>query len=130
LPEHEKFMMSRDEFMDKIRGLLGGRAAEETFFGGVTTGAEDDLEHATALVRQMICVYGMGDSVGLLHCAEHRDQFLPINGDGLTQRNCSEQTARAKSTRRLEKFSTTPTPTRRRSCRNTALKSNCWLANS
>ena len=94
LPEHEKYMMSRDELMDKIRGLLGGRAAEEIFFGDLTTGAEDDLEHATALVRQMICMYGMGDSVGLLHCSEHRDQFLPINGNGLTQRNCSEETAR------------------------------------
>jgi cell division protease FtsH len=94
LPEHEKYMMSRDELMDKIRGLLGGRAAEKLFFGDVTTGAEDDLEHATALVRQMICMYGMGDSVGLLHCSDHRDQFLPINGNRLTQRNCSEETAR------------------------------------
>jgi cell division protease FtsH len=94
LPEHEKYMMSRDELMDKIRGLLGGRAAEETFFDVVTTGAEDDLEHATALVRQMICMYGMGDSVGLLHCSEHRDRFLPVNGDGLAEQNCSEQTAR------------------------------------
>ncbi len=94
LPEHEKYMMSRDELTDKIRGLLGGRAAEEIFFGTVTTGAEDDLEHATALVRQMICMYGMGDSVGLLHCSEQRGQFLPVDGDGLTQRNCSEETAR------------------------------------
>ncbi|HVB86582.1 MAG TPA: ATP-dependent zinc metalloprotease FtsH [Candidatus Dormibacteraeota bacterium] len=94
LPETEKFMMSRDELLDKIRGLLGGRAAEEIVFGSVTTGAEDDLEHATALVRQMICMYGMGDSVGLVHCAGHHDQFLAAGMDGLAQRECSEQTAR------------------------------------
>jgi cell division protease FtsH len=94
LPESEKYLMSRDELMDKIRGLLGGRAAEEVVFGNVTTGAEDDLEHATALVRQMICVYGMGESVGLVHCAEHREPFVPVAGDGLAQRECSEQTAR------------------------------------
>lgn len=94
LPENEKYMMSRDELLDKIRGLLGGRASEQVVFGNVTTGAEDDLEHATALVRQMICMYGMGDSVGLVHCAEHRDQFLPVGADGQSQRDCSEQTAR------------------------------------
>jgi len=94
LPENEKYMMSRDELLDKVRGLLGGRAAEEIFFGDVTTGAEDDLEHATALVRQMICMYGMGDSVGLVHCAEHHDPLLPVGIDGLGQRECSEQTAR------------------------------------
>ncbi len=94
LPENEKYMMSRDELMDKLRGLLGGRAAEEIVFGNVTTGAEDDLDHATALVRQMICIYGMGESVGLVHCAEHREQFLPVAGDGIVQRDCSEQTAR------------------------------------
>jgi len=94
LPENEKYMMSRDELLDKIRGLLGGRAAEEIVFGNVTTGAEDDLEHATALVRQMICMYGMGSSVGLVHCAQHQDQFLPSGMEGLAQRECSEETAR------------------------------------
>ena len=94
LPASEQYMMSRPELMDKIRGLLGGRAAEEIVFADITTGAEDDLEHATALVRQMICMYGMGKSVGLVHCAQHHDPFLGAADDGVIQRDCSEETAR------------------------------------
>jgi cell division protease FtsH len=87
-------LISKDELLGKIRGMLGGRAAEELFFGEVTTGAENDLEHATALVRQMICMYGMGDSVGLVHCAQRSNSFLPGPDGGIVQRDCSEQTAR------------------------------------
>jgi cell division protease FtsH len=95
LPEADQYVMSREELIDKVKGLLGGRAAEELVFGEITTGAEDDLEHATALVRQMVCMYGMGTSVGLLHCAQRRDAFLPASSDGwAAQRDCSEQTAR------------------------------------
>ncbi len=93
LPEVDRYVMSRAELIDKIKGLLGGRAAEELVFGEITTGSEDDLEHATRLVRQMICTYGMGDSVGLVHCAQRHEPFLAA-GDGLLQRDCSEQTAR------------------------------------
>jgi cell division protease FtsH len=94
LPEDDQYLMSKDELLDKIRGMLGGRAAEEVFFADITTGAENDLEHATALVRQMICMYGMGESVGLVHCARRSDSFLSGPGDGLVHRDCSEQTAR------------------------------------
>jgi cell division protease FtsH len=92
LPGDDQYLMSKAELMDKIRGMLGGRAAEEVFFNEITTGAENDLEHATALVREMICMYGMGESVGLVHCAQPSNPFLP--GDGFVQRDCSEQTAR------------------------------------
>jgi cell division protease FtsH len=95
LPEGERYLSSRAELLDKIKGLLGGRAAEETVFNEVTTGAENDLEHATALARQMVCVFGMGESVGLVHCAQKRHPFLEgVAGDGGWQRDCSEQTAR------------------------------------
>ncbi|HWB59389.1 MAG TPA: ATP-dependent zinc metalloprotease FtsH [Chthoniobacteraceae bacterium] len=95
LPEDDQYLRSREELRDKIKGLLGGRAAEEVVFGEITTGAENDLEHATALARQMVCVYGMGESVGLVHCAQKRPQFLPdAMGDGAWQRDCSEETAR------------------------------------
>jgi cell division protease FtsH len=81
--------------MDQIKGLLGGRASEEIVFDEITTGAENDLEHATAIARQMVCVFGMGESVGLLHCAQKRAQFLPdAMQDGAWQRDCSEETAR------------------------------------
>jgi cell division protease FtsH len=94
LPGDDQYLMSKAELMDKIRGMLGGRAAEEVVFGEITTGAENDLEHATALVRQMICMYGMGESVGLLHCAQLSNSLLPGSGDAPIQRDCSEQTAR------------------------------------
>jgi cell division protease FtsH len=94
LPESDQYLMSHAELIDKIRGLLGGRASEEVVFGEITTGAENDLEHATALARQMICMYGMGKSVGLVHCAQHMNPFLAVQGDSSLQRDCSEQTAR------------------------------------
>ena len=94
LPESDRYLMSQAELTDKIKGLLGGRAAEEVVLNEITTGAENDLEHATALARQMVCLYGMGKSVGLVHCAQHMDPFAAIGGDGSMQRDCSEQTAR------------------------------------
>jgi len=94
LPEADQYLMSRAALIDKIKVLLGGRAAEEVVFSEITTGAENDLEHATTLARQMVCMYGMGKSVGLVHCVQQRSPFLPVSGDGLMQRDCSEQTAR------------------------------------
>jgi len=93
LPTDEQFLLSQSELVDRIRGLLGGRAAEEIVFGEVTTGAENDLERATALARQMVCLYGMSDKVGLAHCAQRPGQFLGGDGPWL-QRDCSEETAR------------------------------------
>src|SRR5207249_1557940 len=88
LPTDEQFLLSQSELVDRIRGLLGGRAAEEIVFGEVTTGAENDLERATALARQMVCLYGMSDKVGLAHCAQRPGQFLGGDGPWL-QRDCS-----------------------------------------
>ena len=95
LPEGDQYLMSQAELTDKIKGMLGGRAAEELVFNEITTGAENDLEHATALARSMVCLYGMGKSVGLLHCGQPQNPFLPLPEDGSIQRDCSEQTARA-----------------------------------
>ncbi|HUA16757.1 MAG TPA: ATP-dependent zinc metalloprotease FtsH [Verrucomicrobiae bacterium] len=94
LPENDQYLMSRAELVDKIKGMLGGRAAEDVVFHEITTGAENDLEHATSVARQMICIYGMGESVGLVHCGQQPNPFLPASSDGLMQRDCSEETAR------------------------------------
>ncbi|HID76441.1 MAG TPA: ATP-dependent zinc metalloprotease FtsH [Planctomycetaceae bacterium] len=93
LPEEQQYLLTRAELLDRIKGLLGGRAAEEIVFGDVSTGAQNDLERATALARQMVCTYGMSDAVGLMHCAGARPQFLP-EADGSHQYDCSEETAR------------------------------------
>jgi cell division protease FtsH len=94
LPTEDHYLMSRSALLDKLRGQLGGRAAEEVVFGEVSTGAENDLEHATALARQMVAMYGMSDVVGLAHCAQRQNPFAAGMPDGFLQRDCSEQTAR------------------------------------
>jgi cell division protease FtsH len=93
LPTDDRFLMTRSQLLDRIRGMLGGRAAEEVIFKEVTTGAENDLEHATALARQMVCLFGMSETVGLAHCAQKQDGILLPGTDGSFQRDCSEQTA-------------------------------------
>jgi len=64
LPE-DRFVHSREYFLDQITMALGGRAAEETFFNRVTTGASSDLQQATRLARAMVMDYGMSDVLGL-----------------------------------------------------------------
>ncbi len=94
LPTEDRHLMSRSALLDRLRGQLGGRAAEEIVFGEASTGAENDLEHATALARQMVAMYGMSDIVGLAHCAQRQNPFGAGMPDGILQRDCSEQTAR------------------------------------
>ncbi len=94
LPADDQFLLSKTELIDKVRSTLGGRAAEESVFHEITTGAENDLERATALVRQMVCVYGMSERIGLTHCAQRLGPMYMPNGNGGFQRDCSEQTAR------------------------------------
>jgi cell division protease FtsH len=93
LPVDDQFLMTRSQLLDRIRGMLGGRAAEEVIFNEVTTGAENDLEHATALARQMVCIFGMSQSVGLVRCAQRQNGGLLPGMDGTFQRDCSERTA-------------------------------------
>ena len=61
--------------------------------GDLTTGAQNDLEHATALARQMVCLYGMSEKVGMANCARRAPAYLPDQSFQLN-RDCSEQTAR------------------------------------
>lgn len=93
LPADDQYLMSKQELIDRIKGLLGGRAAEEVVFGDVTTGAENDLERATALAQQMVCMYGMGESIGLVHCGQRQSMYLPL-AEAPLQRDCSPETER------------------------------------
>jgi cell division protease FtsH len=94
LPQAEQFLATRAELLDRIRGLLGGRAAEDLVYGEVTTGAENDLERATSLARQMVCMFGMSEQIGLAHVAQRQGPaFLP-GMENQMQRDCSEATAR------------------------------------
>jgi cell division protease FtsH len=93
LPTEDQFLLTRTELLERIRGLLGGRAAEEVVFGEVSTGAQNDLERATALARQMVAMYGMSERLGLSSCAQRQAMFLN-SSESQIQRDCSEQTAR------------------------------------
>jgi len=86
--------MTKPELEDQIAVLLGGRTAEEIHYDGVTsTGAADDLERATALVRQMVTRFGMSDPLGpLTYGRSTAGQFLKSPFD-MEERNYSERTA-------------------------------------
>lgn len=94
VPDSDQYLLSEEDMIDKIRSMLGGRAAEEVVFREISTGAENDLEHATAVARQMVCVYGMSKSIGLAYCARPVSPYLAAGGEISLQRDCSEQTAR------------------------------------
>jgi cell division protease FtsH len=94
MPSEDQFLLSKSELLDRIRGLLGGRAAEEIVFNEITTGAENDLDRATTLARQMVCIYGMNDRMGLAHTVQRQNPVFLPQTDGSFQRDCSEQTAR------------------------------------
>jgi ATP-dependent Zn protease len=80
------------ELQEVVDFLKQWRAAEDVVFHEVTTGAENDLEHTTALARQMVCIFGMSERIGLARCAQRYDGLYPPV-DGQFQRDCSEKTA-------------------------------------
>jgi cell division protease FtsH len=92
-PEDDRLGMSKGELTDDIRRAMGGRAAEELVFGEIDAGAVSDLNQATNIARRMVTMYGMGESVGLMHCAE-RNGPMYMSGENATHLDCSEQTAR------------------------------------
>jgi len=95
LPTEERYLMTRDELRDRLCVLLGGRSAEEIACGAPSTGAQDDLEHATELARQMVCRFGMSDALGAATWGRPASlRFLQLGGDGAVERDFSEETAR------------------------------------
>ena len=89
LPEEEKFLSTKDELLSQLRGILGGRAAEQVVFGVQTNGASNDIQKATALARHMVSLYGMSDELGLMATATIQSQYL----DGRAHADCSQETA-------------------------------------
>ncbi len=89
VPEEEKYLQTEAELHDRLVGLLGGRAAEELIFETVTTGAANDIEQATNIVRNMITRFGMSKRFGLMGLATVESEYLG-SGARLT---CSDVTA-------------------------------------
>jgi len=89
LPEEEKYLTSKEELMNQITVMLGGRSAEEEVFDLVSTGASNDIERATASARSMVSIYGMSDRFDMMALESIQNRYL----DGRAVRNCSEETS-------------------------------------
>ena len=89
VPEEEKYLNTEKELRAMLVGALGGRAAEELVFDTVTTGAANDIEQATRIVRAMVTQYGMSKKFGLMGLATQENQYL----SGRAVLNCGEETA-------------------------------------
>jgi cell division protease FtsH len=95
LPTEDRYLLTKQELMDRIAVLLGGRVAEEIVFNEISTGAGNDLERVTELARSMVMEYGMSRELGPVNLAgPRRTQFLNADGGAPSQRNYSEETAR------------------------------------
>jgi len=91
-PEENKYLMQKHELMAEVDTLLGGRAAEEVFIGEVSTGAGNDLERATDIIKSMATIYGMSDIsiAGLMVLHKQQNQFL---GGGQSSKDYSDEMA-------------------------------------
>ena len=92
LPLQDKYLTTKNELLDDIASLLGGRVAEQLIYSESTTGAQNDLDRATAIARAMVCEYGMSDALGPLTLGRrHGNPFL--GRDLMEDRNYSEEIA-------------------------------------
>jgi len=91
-PEENKYLMQKHELMAEVDTLLGGRAAEEVFIGEISTGAGNDLDRATDIIKSMATIYGMSDLdiAGLMVLHKQQNQFL---GGGMSSKDYSDEMA-------------------------------------
>lgn len=89
VPEEEKYLTSKEELLNQITVMLGGRSAEEEVFDLVSTGASNDIERATGQARSMVSVYGMTERFDMMALESIQNRYL----DGRAVRNCSEETS-------------------------------------
>ncbi|MFA9372654.1 ATP-dependent zinc metalloprotease FtsH [Poseidonibacter sp.] len=89
-PEENKYLMQKHELIAEVDVLLGGRAAEEVFIKEISTGAGNDLDRATDIIKSMATVYGMSDIAGLMVLEKRSNQFL----GGQSQKDFSDNMAK------------------------------------
>jgi cell division protease FtsH len=89
LPAEEKYLVTREEMLDQITVMLGGRAAEEVEFNIISTGAANDIERATHAARSMVSMYGMTERFDMMALESMINRYL----DGKPVMNCSAETA-------------------------------------
>lgn len=91
LPTEDRFSMDREELLQTIAVLFGGRIAEEVFMGQMTTGASNDFERATQMARRMVTQWGMSDSLGTMVYGENEGEVF-LGRSVTTHKNVSEAT--------------------------------------
>lgn len=89
LPTEDKYLVNKEEMLDQITVMLGGRAAEEVEFNMISTGAANDIERATQTARSMVTIYGMSDRFDMMSLESTQNRYL----DGRPVQNCSAETA-------------------------------------
>ncbi len=92
LPKEDRYLATKGELLDRVTGLLGGRVAEEIVFGEVSTGASNDFEKATSIVRAMITEYGMSDKLGTMQYGRPQGQVF-LGRDLGHEQNYSDKVA-------------------------------------
>jgi cell division protease FtsH len=92
LPAEEKYNNRKNELLDRLVVIMGGRVAEEMIFGDVTSGASGDIRMATGIARKMVCEWGMSERLGMVEYGEH-DDFVFLGRDISRSRAYSEATA-------------------------------------
>jgi cell division protease FtsH len=88
--EGDKFLLSKEELLNRVATFTGGRCAEELIFNSITTGASNDIEQATRIVRAMITTYGMDDEFGMVAMSTQSNMYL--GGDASL--TCAPDTAK------------------------------------
>jgi cell division protease FtsH len=79
LPTEDRYLMQKEDLVNQMTVLLGGRSAEEVALGAISTGAQNDLQRATDLARAMVTEWGMSDRVGVVHFDQgRRSRFLDV----------------------------------------------------
>ncbi len=92
LPKEDRYFMRKQEMLDRICGLLGGRVAEEITFGEISTGASNDLERVTGIARQMVTEYGMSSKLGPMQYGSRQGQVF-LGKDISSEPNYSDRVA-------------------------------------
>ncbi len=93
LPLEDKFTHRKNELLDQLVVLMGGRVAEELVFGNVTNGATGDIRMATNTARKMVCEWGMSDKMGMVGFGDDSEPIF-LGRDMAQTRHYSEETAR------------------------------------
>jgi cell division protease FtsH len=92
LPEEDRHLWSKSQFLDQLAVAFGGRAAEAVVFGEITTGAENDIKQATNIARAMVTEYGMSERLGT-RTFGRREELVFLGRDINETRNYSEKMA-------------------------------------